>query len=212
MKLSRVGRTLLSAAFELEFEFDFMTLAGQSLSQNQIQRRRTRVSAPHLPHQFKQRMVMAVNLAPDQQEQILAAARAAFKNAHAPYSNFKVGATILAESGARILRLQRGERILRSHHLRRAQRHLCRRCRRRNRHEDQGSRRCNRTRRTLRSLRRLSSGNFRIRSRRPDSVSWSNWHRADGNHNAAPRGFPALENHTGTVHRERLGGSYFLNQ
>ncbi len=43
---------------------------------------------------------MAVNLAPDQQEQILAAARAAFKNAHAPYSNFKVGATILAESGA----------------------------------------------------------------------------------------------------------------
>ena len=43
---------------------------------------------------------MTVNLAPDQQEQMLAAARAAFKNAHAPYSNFKVGATILTESGA----------------------------------------------------------------------------------------------------------------
>jgi cytidine deaminase len=43
---------------------------------------------------------MTVNLAPDQQEQMLAAARAVFKNAHAPYSNFKVGATILTESGA----------------------------------------------------------------------------------------------------------------
>jgi len=43
---------------------------------------------------------MTVNLAPDQREQMLAAARAAFTNAHAPYSNFKVGATILTESGA----------------------------------------------------------------------------------------------------------------
>ena len=146
------------------------------------------MSAPHLPHQFKQRMVMAVNLAPDQQEQMLAAARAAFKNAHAPYSNFKVGADHPRREWGPILRLQCGERILRSDHLRRAQRHLCRRCRRRNWHEDQGSRRGNRTRRTLRSLWRLPSGNFRIRSRRPDSVSWSNWHRADGNHNAAPRG------------------------
>jgi len=45
-------------------------------------------------------MLMTVNLAPDQREQMLAASRAAFKNAHAPYSNFKVGATILTESGA----------------------------------------------------------------------------------------------------------------
>jgi cytidine deaminase len=31
---------------------------------------------------------------------MLASARAAFKNAHAPYSKFKVGATILTERGA----------------------------------------------------------------------------------------------------------------
>jgi cytidine deaminase len=39
-------------------------------------------------------------LAPEQQEQMLAAARDAFKNAHAPYSNFRVGSTILTERGA----------------------------------------------------------------------------------------------------------------
>ena len=43
---------------------------------------------------------MPANITPDQQEQMLASARAAFKNAHAPYSNFKVGATILTERGA----------------------------------------------------------------------------------------------------------------
>ena len=43
---------------------------------------------------------MPVTLAPEQQEQMLSAARAAFKNAHAPYSNFKVGSTILTERGA----------------------------------------------------------------------------------------------------------------
>jgi cytidine deaminase len=42
---------------------------------------------------------MPIALSPDQQEQMLSAARAAFKNAHAPYSNFKVGASILTESG-----------------------------------------------------------------------------------------------------------------
>lgn len=42
---------------------------------------------------------MSTNIAHEQQEQMLAAARAAFKNAHAPYSNFKVGASILTERG-----------------------------------------------------------------------------------------------------------------
>ena len=42
---------------------------------------------------------MAITLSPDQQEQMLSAARASFKNAHAPYSNFRVGSVILTESG-----------------------------------------------------------------------------------------------------------------
>ncbi len=43
---------------------------------------------------------MPITLSPAQQEQMLSSARAAFKNAHAPYSNFPVGSTILTESGA----------------------------------------------------------------------------------------------------------------
>ncbi len=43
---------------------------------------------------------MPVTLAPEKQEEMLSAARAAFKKAHAPYSNFKVGSTILTERGA----------------------------------------------------------------------------------------------------------------
>ncbi len=42
---------------------------------------------------------MPMTISAEQQEQMLAAARAAFKNAHAPYSNFKVGATVLTERG-----------------------------------------------------------------------------------------------------------------
>ena len=42
---------------------------------------------------------MQITLTPDQQQEMLATARNAFKNAHAPYSNFKVGATILTERG-----------------------------------------------------------------------------------------------------------------
>jgi len=42
---------------------------------------------------------MPITLASAQQEEMLSAARAAFRNAHAPYSNFKVGATILTERG-----------------------------------------------------------------------------------------------------------------
>ncbi|MGH9536677.1 MAG: cytidine deaminase [Terriglobales bacterium] len=42
---------------------------------------------------------MPANLATAQQEKMLSAARAAFKNAHAPYSNFRVGSAILTESG-----------------------------------------------------------------------------------------------------------------
>jgi cytidine deaminase len=41
-----------------------------------------------------------LTMAPEQQEKMLAAARAAFKNAHAPYSNFRVGSAILTERGA----------------------------------------------------------------------------------------------------------------
>jgi cytidine deaminase len=41
-----------------------------------------------------------MTLPSEQQEKMLAAARAAFKNAHAPYSNFRVGSTILTERGA----------------------------------------------------------------------------------------------------------------
>ena len=37
---------------------------------------------------------------PEQEEKMLAAARAAFKNAYAPYSNFRVGSAILTECGA----------------------------------------------------------------------------------------------------------------
>jgi cytidine deaminase len=43
---------------------------------------------------------MPVNLTPKQQEEMLSAARTAFKNAHAPYSKFKVGSTILTERGS----------------------------------------------------------------------------------------------------------------
>jgi cytidine deaminase len=43
---------------------------------------------------------MPITLSGEQQEQMLSSARAAFKNAHAPYSDFRVGATILTESGA----------------------------------------------------------------------------------------------------------------
>jgi cytidine deaminase len=42
---------------------------------------------------------MPTTLSSDQQEQMLSAARAGFKNAHAPYSNFRVGSAILTESG-----------------------------------------------------------------------------------------------------------------
>jgi cytidine deaminase len=42
---------------------------------------------------------MPITLTPTQQDEMLSTARAAFKNAHAPYSNFKVGATILTERG-----------------------------------------------------------------------------------------------------------------
>jgi cytidine deaminase len=42
---------------------------------------------------------MPVTLTPAQEEEMLAAARAAFKNAHAPYSNFPVGSAILTERG-----------------------------------------------------------------------------------------------------------------
>ena len=42
---------------------------------------------------------MPIILAPEQQEQMLSAARAAFNNAHAPYSNFRVGSAILTERG-----------------------------------------------------------------------------------------------------------------
>jgi cytidine deaminase len=43
---------------------------------------------------------MPVSLAPEQQEQLLSTASAAFRNAHAPYSNFRVGSAILTERGA----------------------------------------------------------------------------------------------------------------
>ena len=42
---------------------------------------------------------MPIALSPEQQETMLSAARAAFKNAHAPYSNFRVGSAILTERG-----------------------------------------------------------------------------------------------------------------
>ena len=42
---------------------------------------------------------MPVTLTPAQKEEMLASARAAFKNAHAPYSNFPVGSAILTERG-----------------------------------------------------------------------------------------------------------------
>jgi cytidine deaminase len=42
---------------------------------------------------------MPVTLTPEQQQEMLSTARAAFKNAHAPYSNFKVGAAVLTDRG-----------------------------------------------------------------------------------------------------------------
>jgi cytidine deaminase len=42
---------------------------------------------------------MPTTLATNQQEEMLSVARVAFKNAHAPYSNFKVGATVLTDRG-----------------------------------------------------------------------------------------------------------------
>src|ERR1700730_9731285 len=43
---------------------------------------------------------MPVTLTPERQEEMLSNARAAFRNAHAPYSNFRVGSTILTERDA----------------------------------------------------------------------------------------------------------------
>jgi cytidine deaminase len=43
---------------------------------------------------------MPMPITPERQEEMLSTARAAFQKAHAPYSNFKVGSTILTESGA----------------------------------------------------------------------------------------------------------------
>ena len=42
---------------------------------------------------------MPITLVPAQQEELLLAARTAFRNAHAPYSNFEVGAAVLTERG-----------------------------------------------------------------------------------------------------------------
>ena len=42
---------------------------------------------------------MPAALPAEQKEQMLSATRAAFKNAYAPYSNFRVGSTILTERG-----------------------------------------------------------------------------------------------------------------
>ena len=42
-------------------------------------------------------MPMPVTLTPEKQEEMFSAARAAFKQAHAPYSNFRVGSAILTE-------------------------------------------------------------------------------------------------------------------
>ena len=42
---------------------------------------------------------MPAALPAEQKEQMLSAARAAFTNAYAPYSNFRVGSTILTERG-----------------------------------------------------------------------------------------------------------------
>ena len=42
---------------------------------------------------------MPTTLSPAKQEEMLSSAHAAFSNAHAPYSKFKVGATVLTERG-----------------------------------------------------------------------------------------------------------------
>ena len=42
---------------------------------------------------------MPVTLTPEKQEEMLSTARVAFKNAHAPYSNFRVGSAILTDRG-----------------------------------------------------------------------------------------------------------------
>jgi cytidine deaminase len=42
---------------------------------------------------------MPVALSPEKQQEMLSTARAAYKNAHAPYSNFKVGAAVLTDRG-----------------------------------------------------------------------------------------------------------------
>ena len=55
---------------------------------------------------------------------LLAAALAARENAHAPFSNFKVGAALEDAIGRIHHRLQCGERHLRTHRLRRTRRHL----------------------------------------------------------------------------------------
>src|SRR4026207_1563674 len=63
-------------------------------------KRRGGHSCPTHTHSIGWRtVVMPITLAPAQQKEMLSAARDAFRNAHAPYSNFKVGATILTERG-----------------------------------------------------------------------------------------------------------------
>ena len=55
---------------------------------------------------------------------LIEAAKQARENSHAPFSNFQVGAALRAKSGKDLRRLQRRERQLRAHLLRRARGHF----------------------------------------------------------------------------------------
>jgi hypothetical protein len=118
-------------------------------------------SCPTHTHSVGQRtVVMPITLAPAQQEEMLSAARDAFRNAHAPYFEFQGGSNHPYRARHHVSRLQRGKRILWSNHLRRAQRHFCGRRRRRQQHADPSGCRSHGARRTLRPLRRLPPGHL----------------------------------------------------